>query len=39
VRSQQLALARCQALGIDPDQAAGLNKVTLSLNRPQAAPS
>jgi glucosamine--fructose-6-phosphate aminotransferase (isomerizing) len=30
VRGQQLALARCQALGIDPDQPAGLNKVTLT---------
>jgi glutamine---fructose-6-phosphate transaminase (isomerizing) len=30
VRGQQLALARCQALGIDPDQPAGLSKVTLT---------
>jgi glucosamine--fructose-6-phosphate aminotransferase (isomerizing) len=30
VRGQQLALARCQALGIGPDQPAGLSKVTLT---------
>jgi glutamine---fructose-6-phosphate transaminase (isomerizing) len=30
VRGQQLALARCEALGIDPDQPAGLSKVTLT---------
>jgi glucosamine--fructose-6-phosphate aminotransferase (isomerizing) len=30
VRGQQLALARCQALGIDPDQPSGLSKVTLT---------
>jgi glucosamine--fructose-6-phosphate aminotransferase (isomerizing) len=30
VRGQRLALARCQALGIDPDQPAGLSKVTLT---------
>jgi glucosamine--fructose-6-phosphate aminotransferase (isomerizing) len=30
VRGQQLALARCQAHGIDPDQPAGLSKVTLT---------
>jgi glucosamine--fructose-6-phosphate aminotransferase (isomerizing) len=30
VRGQQLALHVCRALGIDPDQPAGLNKVTLT---------
>lgn len=30
VRGQQLALARCHALGIDPDHPSGLNKVTLT---------
>jgi glutamine---fructose-6-phosphate transaminase (isomerizing) len=30
VRGQQLALARCTALGIDPDQPSGLTKVTLT---------
>ena len=30
VRGQQLALARCHALGVDPDQPSGLSKVTLT---------
>jgi glucosamine--fructose-6-phosphate aminotransferase (isomerizing) len=30
VRGQQLALARCEALGVDPDQPGGLSKVTLT---------
>ena len=30
VRGQPLALARCQAHSIDPDQPAGLSKVTLT---------
>jgi glutamine---fructose-6-phosphate transaminase (isomerizing) len=30
IRGQQLALAMCRRLGIDPDQPTGLNKVTLT---------
>jgi len=30
IRGQQLALAICRALGVDPDSPAGLNKVTLT---------
>lgn len=30
VRGQQLALALCDARGIDPDQPSGLSKVTLT---------
>jgi glucosamine--fructose-6-phosphate aminotransferase (isomerizing) len=30
VRGQQLALSLARRLGIDPDQPAGLNKVTLT---------
>lgn len=30
IRGQQLALATCRALGVDPDAPAGLNKVTLT---------